>query len=187
MNITNYTSKWEHKKTGKFVTLISTIHSFSSGVTVKVMDEKGKPLELKESEFNSKFSPVKVDYQEYKDSIAELCNLCDEFGKLGNVILKRLDPTYFEVGKLVYISNCAFFKRADFQYYGGPEHPYKIVWIKEKSEGYGYDCVHVYLEVGILLVGKKDEDEYDYVFPIYPTMPQPEDAYWFLTRYDKPY
>jgi hypothetical protein len=117
--------------------------------------------------------------------MAELCNLSDGFAKLGKVVMKRLDPTYFEVGKLVYISNTILLKRDNISYYGGPDHPYVIKWIRQRENYYSTDA---FLEIGIgLAIRNKDSDETDYIFPIYLTRPDPEDAYWFLTRYDKPY
>jgi hypothetical protein len=99
--------------------------------------------------------------------------------------MKRLDPTYFEVGKLVYISNDVLLKRDDINYYGGPDHPYVIRWIEQRENR--YSSCDIYLEVGIGLVMKEDQEGVDYTFPIYLTRPDPEDAYWFLSRYDKPY
>ena len=176
--------KWKLKKTGEIVTVVYRSIG-SSGSNIKFTGSDGISVEVEESEFEKEFEPVTVDFHAVKDQMAELCFLSDKFARIGNVVMKRLDPTYFEVGKLVYISNNIIFKRDDYNYYGGPEHPYIIRWIKPRENRYNDDT---FLEVGISLARRSKEDnEVDYIFPIYPTRPDPEDAYWFLTRYDKPY
>jgi hypothetical protein len=176
---------WKKKDTGEIVTL--TCRSFgSNGSKVKIMGGDGISAELEEKKFEKQYEPVILDYQSIKDQMAELCNLSDGFAKLGKVVMKRLDPTYFEVGKLVYISNTILLKRDDITYYGGPDHPYVIKWIRPRENH--YCSPDTFLEIGIGLARRdKGDEETDYTFPIYLTRPDPEDAYWFLTRYDKPY
>lgn len=177
----DWTRCWKDKETEELVTLVSKSCS-GTGSKIIFINGTGESSELEESDFYDKFDPVHLDFQTIKDQIAELCNLNDRFGVLGRVVMKRLDPKYFEVGKLVYISNTIILKRDDITYYGGPEHPYVIVSINSRIGYYGEN----HLEVGIKSI-RKIREEIDYTFPIYPTRPDPEDAYWFLTRYDKPY
>ena len=180
-----FNEHWKKKGTEEIVTLIRQTWS-SDGHRIVIMGADGVSSELEGSEFEKKFEPVTLDFHSIKDQMAELCFLSDKFGKLGKVVMKRLDPTYFEVGKLVYISNTDLLKRDDITYYGGPEHPYVIKWIRPRENPYYNN--DTFLEVGIGLKRRdKDTDEADYTFPIYITRPDPEDAYWFLTRYDKPY
>ena len=181
----SWSDHWKKKGTEEIVTLLS--RSFdSSGSKVTIMGADGISAEFEESKFEKKFEPTTLDFHAVKDQMAELCYLSDKFGRMGKIVMKRLDPTYFEVGKLVYISNTALLKRDDITYYGGPEHPYVIKWIRPRENPYNNN--DTFLEVGIGLKRRdKDTDEADYTFPIYTTRPDPEDAYWFLTRYDKPY
>jgi hypothetical protein len=180
-----WSEHWKKKDTEDIVTLvIRTYGSNRSRVIIKGAD--GVSIELEETKFEKTFEPVTLDYHSVKDQMAELCYLSDQFSKLGKVVMKRLDPTYFEVGKLVYISNTVILKRDNITYYGGPEHPYVIKWIRPRENT--YCSSDTFLEVGIsLAIRDKENDEVDYTFPIYLTRPDPEDAYWFLTRYDKPY
>ena len=176
---------WKKKGTDEIVTLSCRSYSSSNGIKVKFVGGDGVSTEMDESEFEKKFEPVTLDFHAVKDQLAELCYLSDSFARLGRVIMKRLDPTYFEVGKLVYISNTILLKRDDISYYGGPDHPYVIRWIKQRENQ--YSSCDIYLEVGIGLARKEDKEDVDYTFPIYLTRPDPEDAYWYLSRYDKPY
>ena len=180
----SWSDHWKKKGTEEIVTLLS--RSFScDGRRITIMGADGISAEFEETEFEKKFEPTTLDFRAIKDQIAELCYLSDKFGVLGKAVMKRLDPTYFEVGKLVYISNTILLKRDDITYYGGPEHPYVIKWIRPRENPYNNN--DTFLEVGIGLKRNEDKDEVDYTFPIYTTRPDPEDAYWFLTRYDKPY
>lgn len=177
----NWHTNWRKKGTEEIVTLVYRTCG-SRGCKIRIIGGDGISAEFEELEFEKKFEPVTLDFHTVKDQIAELCYLSDQFGRIGKIVMKRLDPLYFEVGKLVYISNTVLLKRDNITYYGGPEHPYVIKWIRPKENLYN----DTFLEVGISLNSKKSE-EVDYVFPIYLTRPDPEDAYWFLTRYDKPY
>lgn len=182
----SWSDHWKKKGTEEIVTLLSRSYS-SSGSRVTIMGADGISAELEETEFEKKFEPITLDFHAVKDQMAELCFLSDKFGRLGKVVMKRLDPTYFEVGKLVYISDTILLKRDNITYYGGPEHPYVIKWIRPRENPYNNN--DTFLEVGISLRSrsKDNNSDVDYTFPIYPTRPDPEDAYWFLTRYDKPY
>ena len=180
----SWSDHWKKKGTEEIVTLLS--RSYGSSRRVTIMGADGISAEFEESEFEKKFEPITLDFHTVKDQMAELCFLSDKFGRMGKIVMKRLDPTYFEVGKLVYISNTSLLKRDDITYYGGPEHPYVIKWIRPRENPYNNN--DTFLEVGIGLKRRdKDMDGVDYTFPIYTTRPDPEDAYWFLTRYDKPY
>ncbi len=181
----SWSDHWKKKGTEEIVTLLS--RSYGGGEDrVKIIGADGISAEFEESKFEKIFEPVTLDFHSVKDQMAELCYLSDKFGWIGKVVMKRLDPTYFEVGKLVYISNTVLLKRDNITYYGGPEHPYVIKWIRPRENPYNNS--DTLLEIGIgLLRRDKDTDEVDYTFPIYLTRPDPEDAYWFLTRYDKPY
>lgn len=178
-----WSEHWKKKGTEEIVTLVSRTYG-SSGSRVVIKGADGISAEFEETEFGKKFESVTLDYHTVKDQMAELCFLSDSFARLGKVVMRRLDPTYFEVGKLVYISNTVILKRDNITYYGGPEHPYVIKWIKPRENT--YCSSDTFLEVGISLAGRKSDDV-DYTFPIYLTRPDPEDAYWFLSRYDKPY
>jgi hypothetical protein len=175
---------WKKKGTDEIVTLSCRSYG-SDGCKVRFIGGDGVSTEMNESEFEKEFEPVTIDFHAIKDQLAELCYLSDSFARLGKVIMKRLDPTYFEVGKLVYISNTILLKRDDVSYYGGPDHPYVIRWIKQREDRYSSGSI--YLEVGIGSARKEDKKDVDYTFPIYLARPDPEDAYWFLSRYDKPY
>ena len=179
-----WSEHWKKKGTEEIVTLVDRTYYGSGGSKVVIKGADGVSVELEEPKFEKTFEPVTLDFHSVKDQMAELCFLSDSFAKLGKVVMRRLDPTYFEVGKLVYISNTVILKRDNITYYGGPEHPYVIKWIKPRENT--YCSSDTFLEVGISLVGRKSDDV-DYTFPIYLTRPDPEDAYWFLTRYDKPY
>ena len=174
---------WKRKKDGKIVTLVSRSYS-STSTSFRIIGEDGVSVDLEEEQFNLEFEPIHLDFQTVKDQLAEFCNLSMDFCKLGMMVMKRLDPSYFEVGKLVYIYNYSFFKRDSCYYLAGPEHPYIIKYIKTKSSNIGIDT---YLEIGICALNKRESCEIDYTFPIYPARPDSEDAYWFLSRYDKPY
>ena len=176
---------WKKKGTEEIVTLVSRSYYGDGENKVRIMGADGISAEFKESEFEKKFEPITLDFHTVKDQMAELCFLSDSFGRIGKVVMKRLDPTYFEVGKLVYISNTIILKRDNITYYGGPEHPYVITWIRPKENLYNNN--DTFLEIGISLASRKTSDEVDYTFPIYLTRPDPEDAYWYLSRYDKPY
>ena len=178
----SWSDHWKKKGTEEIITLLS--RSYDSENRVTIMGADGISAEFKESEFEKKFEPITLDFHAVKDQMAELCYLSDQFGRIGKVVMKRLDPTYFEVGKLVYISNTVFLKRDNITFYGGPEHPYVIKWIRPRENSFNNDT---FLEIGIGLLRRNETDEVDYTFPIYTTRPDPEDAYWFLTRYDKPY
>lgn len=181
----NWCDRWKKKGTEEIVTLVNQSCG-SRGSFVKIMGADGISAELEETDFEKKFEPITIDFHAVKDHLAELCFLSDQFGRMGKVVMKRLDPTYFEVGKLVYISNTILLRRDNAPYYGGAEHPYVIKRIRVRENPYNSN--DTYLEVGISLKSRKeDSDEVDYVFPIFPTRPDPEDAYWFLSRYDKPY
>lgn len=181
----SWNDHWKKKGTEEIVTLLGKSYG-SSGNRVTIMGADGISAEFKESEFEKKFEPTTLDFHAVKDQIAELCYLSDKFGTIGKVVMKRLDPLYFEVGKLVYISDTILLKRDNITYYGGPEHPYVIKWIRARENPYNNN--DTFLEIGIrLMIGNKENDEVDYTFPIYTTRPDPEDAYWFLSRYDKPY
>lgn len=174
---------WKKKGTEEIVTLVSRSYG-SDRCRIKIMGADGISADFMEDKFEKLFEPVTLDFHSVKDQIAELCFLSDSFAQLGKVVMRRLDPTYFEVGKLVYISNTVILKRDNITYYGGPEHPYVIKWIKPRENT--YCSSDTFLEVGISLAIRKGDDV-DYTFPIYLTRPDPEDAYWFLSRYDKPY
>jgi len=183
----SWSDHWKKKGTEEIVTLLCKTYCCSGGGNkVKIMGADGISAEFEETEFEKKFEPTTLDFHAIKDQMAELCYLSDRFGRIGKVVMKRLDPLYFEVGKLVYISNTVLLKRDNITYYGGPEHPYVIKWIRPRENP--YNNIDTFLEVGIgLLRRDKENEEVDYTFPIYTTRPDPEDAYWFLTRYDKPY
>lgn len=184
IRIRDWTSGWKKKGSDLIVTVISYSTS-SKGTEVKFAGGNGVMEVLGEDEFYETFEPIHLDFQTVKDQMAELCNLNDGFRKLGEIVMKRLDPNYFEVGKLVYISNMSFFKRDEIYYHGGPEHPYKIQYVRKNSIGVMQN--NEFLEIGIGMLGKIKDNDVDYTFPIYPARPEPGDAYWFLTRYDKPY
>ncbi len=176
----DWITNWKEKKTGEIVTLSSI-----GGTSVTIRGGDGKSVSIDEKKFKEQFEPITLDFQAIKDQIAELCNLSPEFERLGKIVMKRLDPTYFEQGKLVYISCLNLLKRDSIYYYGGTEHPYKILYIRPSRKS-RYDFEDYALEIGIRLAVKKTGDA-DYEFPIYLTRPDSEDAYWFLSRYDKPY
>lgn len=181
----SFNTAWKHKKTGDIVTLVNITRGIDKA-TVKFTGGNGISETLSESGFEKEFEPVILDFHSVKDQMAELCVLSEYFAEFGKIVMKRLDSKYFEVGKLVYISNPIMLRRDDQPYYGGAERPYVIRYMRPTTNRYSYSYTDDIIEIGIGLEGKK-EDEIDYTFPIYLTRLDPRDAYWFLTRYDKPY
>jgi len=178
-------TSWRCKETGEIVTLIGLSWGTDGGSTVSFAGGDGISETMTENEFKEMFEPIILDFHSIKDQLAELCLLSNSFAEIGKIAMKKLDPTYFEVGKLVYISNTTFIQREDHKYYyGGPDHPYVIKYIRPVN--HGRDLIST-IEIGISLEGKKREDEIDYTFPIHPARLDVGDAYWFLSRYDKPY
>jgi len=180
---------YKNKITEEIVALYSTTYS-SSGNTVTYYDKSGLPTTISEKQFNEEFEPSIVDYRKYKDNIIEACHLNREFQKLANVVLRRLDPDYLKVNTIVYFEypECYFDKKDAYYKEYGPERPYKIVKISKDSERKNLSWVC------LVRLGKKEkEKDYfndynsDFRLPIYLDRLEPNDAHWYIKRYDKAY
>ena len=187
---------WKKKSNDEVIKIVEITLS-STGEFVTWADSKGDSHSCSLKTFKRKFYNAELDYNSYKDNIVELCYQCQDFSRLGKIVMKRLDPDYFKVGDVVYIDPFyrSFIDCSKSDHYStfGPTTPFVIgSIINVKSDrGYRHDLVG---EIRIIQKNKYVEGrdytnsyDYDYSIPIYYTFPRIGDAYWVLCRYDKLY
>jgi len=176
---------YRNKNTGEIVTLHCRSWS-SRGNTVTFYDGEGLPTTIPENQFNQEYTEEIPDYKAYKDNIMEACYLNKDFQRLANVVLRRLDPDYLKKDAIVYFEHPEHYFKKDLSYVDyGPEKPYKIFNITPDKEGRCF--AWVYLARLGKTIKKDDWYEEDFKLQIHYDTLEPNDAYWNLKRYDKPY
>lgn len=111
---------------------------------------------------------------------------------IGSIIKRRLDPDYFKLGKLVYISAGGIFR--DWSGYAGeqigPEHPYRICSIQQCQSKNDPDGLHLNFIVRICSPNINDwENTHEWIAEFRCSLDKfySNDGYHSLVRYDKLY
>ena len=173
---------WKNKETGEIITLTYYNHDH-----VILRDSKAMEVRMSVKNFVNLFEEVHVDIKKYKEQIIEACSIDKNFRNLAYALMRRLEPSYFSEGDIVYFTETGSFfdstPRTSFRNNEfGPEYPYEITKITENVLNEYNNCLLIHL----VRRGKKCSES-DFILPIYLDRIVPGDAFWYLKRYDKAY